>query len=496
VVRGSLQKKTVDRNASCGTMHRRREFRTVEFGSTHNAIPTGTHDLAADDAALHRGKLQLKPQIHLNLILSYTPVSHLQMSWVHPQDAQASGLFSAAYWKDLAVTLERGRFDGVFFADLLSVPDAGAGSAEAVMRQGSNYPRQDPMPLIALMADATKHLGFGVTLTTAGTPPFLAVRRMTTLDNLTGGRVGWNVVTSHQKSDHQALGFTQPAHDDRYDQAEEYLEICYRLWDGFPREAVIVDKSSGTFIDTGKIRKVEYEGRYYSCHAYPVTPCSPQGRPLIFQAGQSGRGMLFATKHADAIYALQPNIEFMKKFMSQVRSAAAQNGKTIQPKVFFGVQPFLGGTEEEARRRYEELRDNVRLETALNRLSGMIGVDLSEYDLDGPLQNFETEASRGLLAATLGSMEGRSPTIREAAIHWGMAIGMMPQFIGSPEQVADRIEEFWRESGAYGMSISPTVSPLSVEEFVDQVVPILQKRGLIRTEYAGSTYRENLLQQG
>lgn len=432
--------------------------------------------------------------IHFNLIMSFTPVTHLQMSWTDPRDLQGSGLVSTKYWKDLAVTLERGSFDGIFFADVLSVPDDSLATARAAISFGSNYPRQDPMPLIALMADVTTHLGFGVTLTTAGTPPFLAVRRLTTLDNLTGGRLAWNVVTSHMKSDHEALGLTQAEHDNRYDQAEEYLEICYRLWDGFPRDAVLADKQNRMFVDADKITKVDYVGKYYSCRAYPVTPCSPQGRPLIFQAGQSGRGMQFATKHADAIYALQPNLEAMVKFLSQVRVAAVDNGRSEEPKVYFGIQPFLGGTEEEARRNYEDLRENIPIETGLGRLSGMIGLNLSKLDLDSPLEQFETDGSRGLLTATLEAFPGRSPTIREAARHWGMAIGMMPQFIGTPEQAADWIEDLWRRSGAFGFSISPTISPPSVEDFVDQVIPILRRRGLARIDYAGTTYRANLQQ--
>jgi len=431
-------------------------------------------------------------QLHLNLIQSFTPVSHLHMSWIHPEDQQASGLTSARYWKDLAVLLERGKFDGIFFADALSVPDDSEDSARAVIRNGANFPRQDPFPLIALMADVTQHIGFGVTLTIAGTPPFLAVRRLTTLDNLIGGRIAWNVVTSHMKTDYHALGLKQPAHDDRYEQAEEYMDICYRLWDAFPRSAVLADKTSRTFIDTDQIRKIEYVGKYYECHGYPVVPCSPQGRPLIFQAGQSGRGLQFATKHADAIYALQPNITAMQTFVAQATVAGLANGNSAPPRVFFGIQPFLGGTEAEARQRYEECRANVPLETGLNRLSGMLGIDLSKHDLDSPLGDFETDASRGLLASTLAAMAGRSPTIREAAAHWGMAIGMMPQLIGTPEQVADDIEKIWRGSGAHGLSIAPTISPLSVAEFVDGVVPILQRRGLMRTEYAGSTYRQNL----
>lgn len=433
-------------------------------------------------------------QIHFNLILSNTPVTHLQSSWVHPQDRQASGLFSTAYWKELAVVAERGKFDGLFFADVLSVPDSSPQGALSAMAAGANYPRHDPMPLIPVMADATRHLGFGVTLTVLGTPPFMAVRRLTTLDNLTGGRLAWNVVTSHMKSDHTALGLEQPEHDLRYEQAEEYLEICYRLWDAFPRDAIVEDREKGIFVDTDKIRRVDYSGRYHSCHAYPVAPCSPQGRPLIFQAGQSGRGMRFATRHADAIYALQPRQGAMKSFVSRVREATRANGLSTEPKVFFGVQPFLGGTREEARTRYEELRSRISLEAALTRLGGMIGATFATSDLDRPLENYATEASRGLLDATLSALEGRAPTVREAALHWGMAIGMMPQYVGTPEGFVDWIENLWRESGAFGFTISPTISPGSVVDFVEHVVPLLQRRGLMRTEYAGTTYRENLLQ--
>jgi long-chain alkane monooxygenase len=432
-------------------------------------------------------------KIHFNQILIFSPTTHMQMSWTHPQDEQAHGMNQPSYWTKLAVKLEQGGFDGVFFADTLAVSDDFEEGALPAIRYGSNYPRQDPFALIPIMAGATKHLGFGVTLSTAGTPPYLAVRRLGTLDNLTGGRVAWNVVTSSKRADFRALGLVQPEHDTRYDQAEEYMAICYRLWDAFPHDAVVADKKSGIFIDTSKIKRVEYAGQYYQCHAFPVTMCSPQGRPLIFQAGQSGRGMQFAATHADAIYGLQPRLDSMKKFMTDVRMAAKASGNSEDPKVFFGLQPILGGTEAEAKRRRQELSDNIPLDAALSLISGMIGVDLGKHDLDASLESIDTQASRGLLAATMDSVEGRAPTVREAAKHWGMAPAM-PQFAGTPEQTADWIERMWRESGCYGFNISPTISPQSVVDFVDQVVPILQKRGLMRTEYAGATYRENLTQ--
>ncbi|MBY5377292.1 NtaA/DmoA family FMN-dependent monooxygenase [Rhizobium leguminosarum] len=433
------------------------------------------------------------PHIHFNQILVFSPITHMQMAWAQPDDEQAQGLTSPAYWQKLAKIIESACFDGVFFADTMSVPDDLADGARVAMQLGAQYPRQDPFALIPIMAAVTRYLGFGVTLSTAGTPPFLAVRRLGTLDNLTGGRVAWNVVTSHVGGDFRALGLTQLGHDERYDQADEYMEICYRLWDAFPRDAIVADRGKKIFVDADRVNKVEYEGKYLKCHAYPVTMCSPQGRPLIFQAGQSGRGMHFATTHADAIYALQPRIESMARFVKNIRAASHDIGKTNEPKVFFGIQPVIGGTEAEALQRRQELADAIPIEAGLNRLSGMIGIDLGKYDLDLPLENIETNASRGLLAATLDSIEGRAPTVREAALHWGMSYGMA-QMVGTPEQIATKIENYWRESGCYGFNISPTVSPTSIIDFAEQVVPILQKRGLMRTEYADTTFRGNLSQ--
>jgi FMN-dependent oxidoreductase (nitrilotriacetate monooxygenase family) len=432
--------------------------------------------------------------IHFNQIAVYSTSTHMLNSWVHPADEQAGGMLSTAYWKKLAQTLERGHFDGIFFADTLSVPDESDAASVRAMALGGNYPKLDPLMLIPILADATKHLGFAVTFSVISAPPFVAVRHLGALDNISGGRIGWNVVMSHIGSDFRALGMDSPDHDSRYDRAEEYMEICYRLWDAFPRDALRLDKASGQSVDMSRIRKVDFRGEYYRCQAWPIVPCSPQGRPVIYQAGQSGRGMQFGAKHGEAIYSLQPRAELMKDYVSRIRATAERDGHGRTPRVFFGIQPYIGGTEAEARRRYEELRDNVPIDLAVSRLSALAGIDLSQFDLDSELDGLTTQAGQGLLTALMRLTEGRSSTIREIAMRYGMSVGM-PLFAGTPEQVADWIENLWRETGCYGFGISPTINPLSMEEFVGEVVPILRKRGLIRQNYAGTTFRENLLQQ-
>lgn len=427
------------------------------------------------------------PHIHFNLVAQCGPSNMVQSGWTQPDDGHAAGLFSPDYWRHVAQTLERGRFDGIFFADTLSTNTQ---DAEDVADGG--LPRADPFMLVTLMSQVTTHLGFGATLTTAGTPPFLAVRRIGTVDNLTGGRLAWNVVTSYLENDFKALGLERPEHDLRYDQAEEYMEIAYRLWDAFPANAVINDKATNRTIDTAKIKAVRYDGKYYRCDTLPVMPQSPQGRPLIFQAGASGRGMRFAATHADAVFALQPKVA-MKGYIADTRAAADAIGRP-NPRVFLGVQPYVGSTEEEAQRRVEELKAGISLDVALIRLGAILGRDFSNDDPDRPMEISETQASQGWMTAVANWTKDRTPTLGEMALDLAVS-PMAPRIVGTPEQVADTLEAWWRDSGCYGFMMSPAIMPTSIDDFVDHVVPILQKRGLMRTEYAGTTYRENLLQQ-
>lgn len=430
--------------------------------------------------------------IHFMQMLLFTPINHMLYSWTRDDDRHAEGLTSFQYWKDIAAVVERGKFDGVFFADTMAFGDDFGEGTSVAMEAALGYPKQDPMAVLPVMLDATRHLGAAVTLSTVGTPPFLAVRRIGTLDNLSRGRVAWNVVNSFVRADSTALGFEQIPHNSRYDYADEYMDICNALWEGFPRDAVLHDRKSKRFVDASKIKRVEYKGKYLSCSGMPTTmPWSDQ-RPVILQAGQSGRGMEFAVKHADVVFSLHSRIDTMRKYVADVADLAARIGRTAPPPVYFGLQPIIGSTEEEALAKKADYESDVPLKAALLRLSVQFGVDLSKFDVDAPLTADNIQGSVGMFEGILKSRDDdRVPTLREAALRHAISVSM-PQCVGTPEQIADRIEWYWRETGCHGFNLSPTTSPTAIVDFVDQVLPILQKRGLARMEYPGTTFRENI----
>ena len=430
--------------------------------------------------------------MHLLGFYIHSPINHTISSWADPADQRLVGMRTMSYWQDLARTLERGCFDGVFFADTPGGFERYKESMDSAMRYGVCWPSHDPMALVPLMAAATAHLGFAVTLSLSGTPPYLAARTFGTLDYLTGGRVGWNVVTGHLRGEHRALGLDQLDHDQRYERAEEYLEICYRLWKGFPPEALVADRETGVLVDPALMQVVKFEGEFLRCQAAPPTFPSPQGRPLLFQAGSSGRGQRFAVTHADLIFSIQPQVPGMHAFMKQVRAASDAAGKGPDPKVTFGLQPIIGGTEAEAHRLRDDLMNRIPIEGALARASGTLGIDFSKFDIDKPIEHIETQASQGLMSAITALFGDRRLTFREAALKWGAAAGML-QIVGTPEQIADQMETIWRETGCHGFNVTPTTNFASVENFVDEVVPLLQKRGVYRRSYEGTTFRSNLV---
>ncbi len=428
-------------------------------------------------------------QMHLMQMLIHSASTHTLMSWTDPDDGQLAGLSDFGYWQDLARAAERGCFDAVFFADSPATHQVFRGSPDPSLQYGVSWPNHDPMPLIAVMAAATERLGFGVTLSTTGTSPYLATRRISTLDYLTGGRVGWNIVTGFSAAEHQASGASvELSHDERYDYADEFMEICYRLWESVPVEAIALDRAAQLFARPERVRQVEFTGKYLRCKAVAPTLPSPQGRPLLMQAGSSGRGMKFAVRHAEVIFGIQANVAGMKRATASLKQEAREAGVEADPIVLYGVQPIIGGTEEEARRHAAELVERIPLDAILARLSGVFGHDLSRFDPDSQLADLDSQASRGLLAATAS---GERITLREAASRWALSVAI-PQVIGTPEQVADRLEQMWLETQCAGFNLSPTLNPGSVNDFVDQVVPLLQKRGIFRREYSGKTLREHL----
>lgn len=429
-------------------------------------------------------------KIHLVSFLIHSPVNHLNMSWTDPEDRRLAMMGDLHLWQDYAKLLERGMFDGLFFADTPGVLDRFGDTTDYAVRHGICWPNHDPTVVLSAMIAVTRNLGFAATVSTGPNHPYGLVRQFSTLDYISGGRIGWNIVTGHLRGEHRAYGLPELAHDERYERAEEYMEVCYALWNSIGDDAILADKQTGQFADPSKVRRVKHAGRYFDC--WTVSPAWPsaQRRPVLFQAGSSGRGQQFAAKHADVVFAVQPKLTGMKKFMDQFQAVSRSESGAATP-VSFGIQPVIGGTEEEARAKLQTYKDRIPIEVALTRLGGTLGMDFAGHELDAPLKESRTDASQGLMKAMTSMMDGDSFTLREAAMHYALAMGM-PQLVGTPEQVADQIEHIWRETGCHGFNVTPTINPSSMEDFVDQVVPILQRRDIYRTTYEGTTFRDNL----
>lgn len=435
--------------------------------------------------------MTMSSRMHLISFNMHSAINHTVMSWTDPADDRLQGLASFDHWKKLARTLERGRFDAMFFADTPGGFDRYKESLDDYVRYGVCWPSHDPMAVAGVMLAETTHLGFAVTLSTSGTYPYTTVRRLSTLDYLSGGRVGWNIVSGHLRGEHRALGLPQLEHDARYDHADEYMKICHALWNGIKPGAIKADRAGGMYADPAKVDVVDFEGEHFSCHAVPPTLPSAQGRPVLFQAGSSGRGQQFAMKHADVIFAIQPRLPEMIRFVKKLDETAASVGRADTPKAVFGIQCIIGATEEEAKRKQVELFERIPLDAALSRMSGTLGMDFSKIDLDQRLAPNDTQASRGMLQALANMAGDGNATVRDAARIFGASCGMT-QVVGAPEQIADQLETLWRESGCHGFNITPAENVKSIEDFVDHVVPHLQNKGIFRREYESTTLSGNL----
>ncbi len=432
--------------------------------------------------------------IHLIGFLINSPIDHTILSWADPRDRRVAGLGSVQYWQDLARLYEKGGFDAVFFADIPATFDSYRDRTDETVRYGICWPNHDPIPLLGIMAGATRHLGLATTMSITSRHPYTAVRELSTLDYVTGGRVGWNIVTGHLRAEYRALGLEHEEHDARYDRADEYIAMCKAFWVGIAPDAINANLSQGWLADPAKVKTIDMRGAHYATHAVsPVLP-SAQGRPVLFQAGSSGRGQRFAATHADVIFAIQPHLEGMKAIMAQFRTTAESVGRMEPTRVTFAVQTIIGGTEAEANRRQRDIEERIPIEAGLARLSGTMGIDFHGMPLDQPFAELPTQASQGMMKAMAGVLGTNRFTLRDAAMRWGVGVGM-PRIVGTPEQVAAELETIWRETGCIGFNLSPTDTPANVAEFVDHVVPLLRRRNLVRPGYTATTLRGNLIEE-
>jgi FMN-dependent oxidoreductase (nitrilotriacetate monooxygenase family) len=417
--------------------------------------------------------------------------------WTHPRDRTAE-YNRLPYWLDLAKALERGRFDGLFLADVLGVYDVYGNSPDAALKYATQTPANEPLLLISAMAAVTKHLGFGVTSNLSFEPPYPFARRMSTLDHLTEGRIGWNVVTGYLDSAARGAGKDkQTAHDDRYDIADEYMEVVYKLWEGsWEDDAAIRDRARGIFTDPSNVHRVTHEGPNYRLNAIHLAEPSPQRTPVLYQAGTSPRGRQFAAQHAECVFMSGPSAKVIAPRVAAIREQAAKCGRDPREILMFSMfTVILGETEAKAQAKYEEYRKHISPEGALTLMSGWTGVDFSQMALDQEVRHVTNDAGRTAMDNITRADPDRVWTVREVAQHVGIG-GIGPVIVGTPEKVADEIEAWFEATDVDGLNMPFAVSPGDFEDIADMLVPELTRRGRYKTKYADGTLREKLFGAG
>jgi FMN-dependent oxidoreductase (nitrilotriacetate monooxygenase family) len=423
-------------------------------------------------------------------------------TWRHP-DNHADRYNTIEYWTELARLLEKGKFDGIFIADVLGTYDVYGGNHDAAIAHAAQIPVTDPLLVVSAMASVTEHLGFGITAGTAYEHPYPFARRISTLDHLTRGRVGWNVVTGYLPSAARNMGQTdQLEHDARYDHADEYLEVLYKLWEGsWEDDAVIKDRATGVFTDPAKVHNINHQGKHFSVPGIHLVEPSPQRTPVIFQAGASKRGMAFAGQNAEAIFVAGPTKEIVAAQVKDLRGALETAGRGRDAaRVYAMLTIIVDETHEKAVAKHQSFLDSADPEAALVLMSGWMGVDLSKYDLDEPLGNIESNAIRSIADSQSGTGgTGEKPagewTVRDIA-EYSKVRGFGSVIVGDPKEIADQLEEWMNVTDADGFNLAYAVTPGTFEDIVKWVVPELQARGLYRTEYEDGTLRQKLFGKG
>jgi FMN-dependent oxidoreductase (nitrilotriacetate monooxygenase family) len=424
-------------------------------------------------------------ELHLNLFIHGR--GHHEAAWRHPA-ASPLPLTDIRYYQEMAQKAEAGLFDSVFLADTLAL-------GEDVERAPRTW--LEPVTALAALAGATRRIGLIATCSTTYTEPYNLARQFATLDHISGGRVGWNIVTSWLAAAAKNYGDEdQVGHADRYARAEEFMRAVVGLWDSWADDAVVDDRAGGRYADPGRIRRVDHVGGHYRVAGPLNLPRCPQGRPVFVQAGSSDAGRGFAARHAEAVFTAQMEKATALEFYADLKARARALGRpTDQVLVLPGLSPVIGSTEAEADRVWRELTDLSDPEVGRKRLSGRFGGhDFSHLPLDRPLapEDFPdpatVQAARSRTEVIVGLVRRERPTLRQLL---GYLAGARGHFVtvGTPERIADLVEDWFATGAADGFNLMPPVLPAMLDVFVAEVVPLLQKRGLFRAEYAADTLR-------
>jgi FMN-dependent oxidoreductase (nitrilotriacetate monooxygenase family) len=426
-------------------------------------------------------------QLHLNLFIHGR--GHHEAAWRHPA-ASPLALTDLRYYAGLAQQAEAGCFDSVFLADTLA-------AADDLVRAPRTW--LEPITVLAALAGVTNRIGLIATCSTTYTEPFNLARQFASLDHMSGGRVGWNIVTSWLAAAAGNFGGAAPlSHADRYERAEEYMRVVTGLWDSWSDDAVVDDRASGVYARSGSVRPVNHKGPHYQVTGPLNLPRGPQGRPVFVQAGSSDTGRRFAARHAEAVFTAQMEKATARDFYTDLKRLAGTEGRDpARVLILPGLSPVIGGTEAEALRISRELNDLSDPEVGRKRLSGRFGGhDFSHLPLDKPLspEDFPdpatVEAARSRTEVIIGLVRREKPTLRQLL---GYMAGARGHFVtaGTPEQIADLMQDWLMDGAADGFNLMPPVLPWMLEVFVAEVVPLLRRRGLVRTEYDGTMLRDH-----
>ena len=413
--------------------------------------------------------------------------------WRHPRD-RSREYRTLRPWIELAQTLERGLFDGLFMADVLGVYDVFGSSPDAALAHATQVPVNDPLLLVPAMAAATTHLGFGVTVTLTYEPPLPFARRMSTLDHLTDGRIGWNIVTGYLDSAARGAGqASQRGHDDRYAVAEDYMEVVYKLWEGsWADDAVVADRDAGVFTRPERVRRVRHDGPHFALDAIHLCEPSPQRTPVLYQAGTSPAGRAFAGRHAECVFMSGPSKQVIGPRVAALRDAVRAAGRDPGGvKVFGMMTAIVAPTDAEAQALLADYRHYADLVGALTLMSGWTGVDFSTLDPGATVEHVENEAGRTALENITRADPGRRWTVREVAEHVAIG-GIGPLAVGSPATVASIFEDWMEATDLDGFNLAFAVRPETIANVVDLLVPELQRRGRYKRTYTDGTLREKL----
>lgn len=415
--------------------------------------------------------------------------------WTHPRD-KSWKYKDLDYWQDLARTLEKGVFDGIFIADVIGYYDVYKGSNYHAIQQAAQIPVNDPLQLAAPIALATEHLGIGITASTSFEHPYTFARRIATADHHTKGRVGWNIVTSYLESGAKNIGEGGlRRHDNRYEVAGEYVEVLYKLLEGSWEEgAVVRDGEKRIFTHPEKVHEIGHKGKFFEVPGYQLTEPSPQRTPVLYQAGASGPGKEFAANHAECIFVAAPTKSLLKAYVSDIRARAAKAGRDPRKLYIYNLATIIADeTDAKAQAKFEEYKQYASYDGALVFMSGWSGIDFGQYAPTDIVKKVETNAIISMVEHFAG--KDKSWSIEELAQFGGIG-GLGPVYVGSPSKVADILQEWVDETDVDGFNLAYAVTPESFEDVVGFVVPELQRRGAYPKTYRPGTLRDKLFGDG